>query len=185
MSYNSLIYLKGVQKPLSTSKANAEAVAELFHNKNAAPDFPIRIGSQSFTKSQVKLIEIHPDINQLEKNNDGASKEYDAYARHRLELLRKGPTYLSNQLEMFEYLFKLTAGREPTPEECTLAQQIQLKFFHENPRRVMCDPNLFRILMPKRDVKLNIYEGAYFKIVERAIHRDMVLSEGSYKDEKN
>jgi hypothetical protein len=135
MSFNSRIYLKGLQKALVTSKVNAEAVDRVFHDKNATPDFPIKIGSQSFTKSQVKLVEIASDGSAEESHENDRAAFYEEEKKQRAELVAKPAEYKAGLLDMFFYLYKFTTGDEPTAEKLSEARSIQHRFFIANPQR--------------------------------------------------
>jgi hypothetical protein len=182
---NSTINLKGIGKPLYVSKASAEKIQNIYHDKNIPKEFAIKVGNQSFSKGDIKYIEVNSDGSQSQVNDNEMTNFYKNEMSDRESLVKKSPEYKAGLLDMFFYLYKNATMKEPSQETLDEAKEVQLQFFKENPRRTLCDVYLLKKLIPK----VNSYSPnslwdetemrlrpAYFKAVEFAVLRDMEMS---------
>lgn len=178
MTNNSYVLLKGVRQPVFLSKAHAEQLQKIFANENLGPDHNVTIGTRSFIKREIRLIEILPDSSRIEENDRQMQAFYDEEKINRKRMLEMTPSAKAQKLDMFAYLYRNTVGTMPSQEVLEQARTIQENFFIANPKRTLCDPRKLSVIIPKDELqKLNIWQKAYFRVVERAVARDMDLAE--------
>lgn len=176
MTYNSIISLRGINKQLIVSYSYAIEIQKIFNNKEITSDYPITIGKQSFRKGDIKYIEIINDGDDSRKWEE-SNKEF--YAQEKIEyerLIKTTAEYRGGLLDIFSYLYKFSSGNFPSEETLRKANEIQTEFFKKNPKRRLCDLYLLKSLIPMNNTKPNSFEHGYFRIVEKAVFRDMQLS---------
>ncbi len=185
MTYNSTIVLKGMQKPIFASKINALSVQKTLSD-NAIPfDFVIQIGNQSFRKGDIKFVEVINDGDDSRKNDEYMHEFYDNERKEREYLVAKTAEYKASKLDIFLYLYYFATNNNPTSEVLEKAKQIQFNFFKDHPKRTLCDLHLLKEAIPGLDHNTPnavfketavLFRTAYFRLVEKAVYRDMQLS---------
>jgi hypothetical protein len=177
MIYQSLIYKKGTDKPIPVSKAAAEAIKDIFTDTKIAGDHPINLGNKIlFTKSQIKGIEILPDLEN--PVSEEAYKDFYAEEKKNHVMRQKWSVEVrAKQLHLFTHLYEISTGDQPSADTLESARISQLAFFIKNSTRTVCDPSSFKHLIPMvRGAKISIWQSAFFNLVERYVYRDIQLS---------
>lgn len=189
---NSYIQLKGVREQIFVKASEALKVKEMWEDNSVEYHHVINVGNTSFTKGDIKMVVSNNDKTKGEIW-DGVMKDfYDEERRNRNALANKSAESKANMLDMFFQLHKIALKQEPNKETMDMAYKVQLDFFMRNPRRTLCDAHLLKALIPGLvpesssklwDSAISMYREAYFRLVDKAIFRDMQLSgqlESSY-----
>lgn len=180
MIHQSTIHLRGREKALTVPKAVAEQVAKIFSDKNVDPDYSFNLGNKIFfRKGQIRDIEVLPDIAHMTADKD-RDEFYADEKKTRQRLLGLSPSQRSNELEMFRCMYVITTGDEPSSEKLNEARRVQEQFFTAHPKRLLCDPSRLKSLIPiVPSKKINLFQAGYFRIVTKAISRDIELANES------
>lgn len=186
MTKNSLIYLQALRVPIIVSFKEAESIQVMHEDNNVAKDAVLHIGNRTFTKGQIKYVEINPDGSKGESWGKVVQEDNAKGWDERLKFLKMSIEAKSEHLDMFHYLFKFSTGRVPTAVEMKKAQIVQLAFYKANPKRMICDFNLLSPIIPKQEMKSSILkmEMGYIRFLEQALLNDMRLSRKSYDDKE-
>lgn len=172
MTNNSFVHLRGIKVPINVSKAQADTLASYVDDKNVSSDTIIHIGNFHFKKSEVRFIESNSDVN-YEKSEKNYEKENSERRQRRIKFCRLSSEEKSNDLEMFKLLYRCSTGDLPSEETLKSAYIIQLRFFREHKSRALCDPALFRPIIPLTNKKLSPFVSGGFRFIEKTIHHDM------------
>ena len=175
-----------MREQISVSRSEAIKVKTLWEDKSVHFDFVINIAKVSFTKGDIKMIVIEPYETGKAEYWDKLMKEfYDEEKINHRNLSAKSAEYKASLLDMFSYMFEAAAKKRPSKEALDMAHSVQLGFFTENPRRTICDAHLLKDLIGKLiaessphlwDSAVSSYRECYFRLVDKAIFRDMQLS---------
>ena len=172
--------IRGVNKPIITSKSNAEEIDRIWRDKDTDSRHVFRVSTQSFSKSDIKFIDIIPDSAGVEERN----REMEEFYESEKKLYAKESAWpvetKARHYDFFRFLFMSCCGRYPTDEEQQKAYPIQHKFFTENPKRRLCDFYLLSPIIPRKYDDLTLFNLGGINLAERAIYRDMQLS-GHFK----
>jgi len=107
-------------------------------------------------------------------SNDHVNQIRIDYKKYWIERVKLSHTQKAENLTIFNFIYKIVFdGKEPTPEEKKEAIKIQTSFFKENNTRITPNPTIFRKMFPK-DMPLNIWKSAGFKLIEKVIISDKV-----------
>ena len=142
MTYNSFIILKAIRQPIILSEREAMTIKKDYDDDSVPENHRFDLKFKSFSKSEIKYIEIVKDGSSGESWNARIHDENVKGWEKRQEFLRKTPEDKAKHLDMFRYMFKISTDREPTPVELKRAELAQLEFYKENPTRTICEFNL-------------------------------------------
>lgn len=173
--FNSTIYLRGVPKPIFSSKANAQSVQKIFDDKSFTPDYVVHIGNQSFRKSEIKYIVIENDGNKAIENDRDRDEFYREERANYEKNSRLSAKEKAQKLGLFELLCK-SAGMQINQELKDKAIEAQESFFTKNPHRTVCDFAVLKPFIQKDKSKYTEWAGGGIKLAELAIYRDIQLS---------
>jgi len=102
-----------------------------------------------------------------QENSDKISREYSL---HRREINSQSPEQKAQRLEMFNLFYWGMTKEHNIPEDIKgKVIKIQTEFFKENPKRIYCDPILFRPLFEGKEKVFN----PVLTIIERNVAEDM------------
>lgn len=184
MTYNSSVTLRGVNKPIIASHSTASGVQKIHMDDKIDRNFVISIGNQSFSKGDIKYVDVQNDGDDSRANDQSMKDFYDEEKTKRNALVNKSPEYKASLLDMFKYLYKIAMDEEPTQEIMDKALKIQSDFFASNPKRTLCDLHLLKRLIPelrvpaptmRNEFKVHLKES-YIHTCEKAVYRDMQLA---------
>lgn len=185
MTYNSIIRVSGVEKPVILSKANAEEVRAIFENREIPQDFVLRVRNQSFRKGQIRQIEIIADNNRVETFDEEQRKSIEEERKMRVAFLSKPVEMRARSLDPFKLFYKCVTGNEPSQDALRQVYEVQLVFFRDNPNRMICDPRLWRSLVPKvYGHEEKPFQGAFFRVLTAAVSNDLEKSGYKYGEIK-
>lgn len=172
--------------PLIVSEKDAREVQELHESKDVSKDAVLHVGNKTFTKAQIKYVEINPDGSRGEAWGKIIQEDNSKGWQERQVFLKQSPEAKAKELDMFFYAVKFATGRVPSDVEMKKAEIAQLAFFKANPKRMLCDFNLLSPIIPKQEMRASILkmEMGYFRFVEQALLNDMRLSRKSYDDKE-
>ena len=101
-------------------------------------------------------------------------KNYDdEYKKERTQILNLTPEQRGQRVGLFELLWWGATGTKEIPEDISdQVIEIQREFFRKNPKRIYCDPILFKKILPHKG-ELTIWQKGAFDIVEGCVGIDM------------
>ena len=169
MSY---IKLKGSKENIEAEKLEAQAIKRIFENNNFSKDYPIKTETWSGIKGNIDYVVITNES--IKQNGNLIVKNYDnEYKKYRHQKLSLTTEQRGKNLSMFELLWWGATGKKEIPQNIADKAEItQKEFFAENPKRIYCDPILFKDLIPGRG-ELTIWQRGVFDVVERCVGIDM------------
>lgn len=178
MTNNSILQLIGQKSNIFLSESQATQVDNIFSDNSISPDFVIRLKnpSISFKKGAIRTIEINTDLNKHADKEKSMGEFYEEEKNNRIKYLLFTKEKLSSFTDIFEGLFKVSSGENPSQEDINKAKEIQLKFFRENVNRTLCDLHLLKPLIPMRRQMISPFSNSFFRLAEKAVFRDMQLS---------
>jgi hypothetical protein len=89
------------------------------------------------------------------------------YRQELFRLRRMSPEARAQRLGFFKFIFYGFHRRNPTEKELKMAQDIQEKFFTEHPKRIMCEPTLWRKILGEGSCN-----DRFLHIVENQMRQD-------------
>lgn len=176
-TYQSKIYRKGHDQPITVSKSIAEKISALYTDSKAPSDYPIDIGGRHiFRKGEIKSIEILPDIDRTRQEQ--SYDEFNKIEREgHIKYAKLPASQKAKDLGMFELMYHASVGEKASPEVLEQARVIQERFFTVHKNRTLCDPSLLKCVIPMiSGKKISGWAMGGLGIVERAVARDMQLS---------
>ena len=140
------LQLKGSNIIYTLSPKEGLAVKEVFINPEAPSYEVVQIGSLSFRKSEIKIINLD-DAN--EEDKEKWNKKIGEGNLAWKELNAKSPEYRAelNVKNYYPYWWYAYTGKWETKKD-EEAEKIAVKFLKENPQRNVVDFNLWKKLMP-------------------------------------
>lgn len=179
MTWNSILKLKGKPENIIISYEAGMAINKIYTNDSFPNDYKITIQKplKSFSKGAIALLEINKDGGSGEVNNKLASEFYKEESDRWAKLSSRTIEQKANSTEIFEQMYLMSIGKKATNEDIKKAYEIQKEFFMNNQKRNLCDPILFKKIILIRSNRLNIWENGMFRIIERMVTRDIILSE--------
>jgi len=178
MSY---IKLKGSREHIELEPAEAKAIKRVHEDCSAPPNYPIKTETWSGNKGNIDYVVITKDeMTEKNKGNIIIKNYDDNYKKERTQILSLTPEQRGQRIGLFELLWWGATGSKEIPEDIFKKTiQIQTKFFEENPKRIFCDPILFKKFLPHKG-ELTIWQRGAFDIIESCVGTDMRYAHFAY-----
>lgn len=171
-----MIIIRGITKPIMTSKSNALQVKKMLEDASILPSHIFSFDKSTFKKSDIKFIEIVNDSVAGEEREIERNKFYDEERmRYNIQSV-KTPEQKSIETDFFKLIYFCSCRKEPTQEILDKVIYTQKIFFEQNPRRTLCDYSVLKDCIDKDISKLTIFHDGGLRLVEKALFRDMQLA---------
>lgn len=106
------------------------------------------------------------------KNNHSFETVDREYYGNRKARLALSPYERAKFTGLFELLYKAANKTNPSPQTLVQARVLQEKFFADNPKRMYCDPLLFKPLIGDQ-APLNQWDESAVRLVYNCVQEDM------------
>ena len=135
-------------------------------------DQPISIAGFTGMLSDIRYFRVAQGA---QSNNNSAMQVSKEYFDELHKIRKMDARERANRIGFFSLIFSGFNGNLPDNEEIGLAKEVQKKFFTENPRRVHCDPLLFKEIIGGQKC-----HDAILRLVENVVRQDKFAEKHIY-----
>lgn len=171
---NSLVYIQARQVPIIVSFAEATEVQRVHADKTLDNKEIIWIDNKTFTKGQIKYVEVLHDGSRNERWNETILKNNEEGFETRRKFLLMSPEEKARELEPFKLLYKCSTGNDAGVDDLIKAEVAQVEFYRNNPDRMICDFSILKALIPKEKqlTAINRWYAGGLRFLEEAYRED-------------
>lgn len=182
------LYLKGMNEPITIDRSLAVKIKDRFTGNQrfgipkASPNDILEVGEMVAQYGQIKFINLAGPSPEKRADNSHFLADYD---RQRKAALSLSPYERAKSVGVFKMLLWAHTGLMDIPANLVSAiHEVQEKFFTENPKRVLPDPEIFKIGLrwmelehPEWSVKQNSFHAhavkSALRIIEKSVSSDL------------
>lgn len=169
------IYIKRLREPIVTDRKTASKVVlkrwgnERDHIKPYPPNSVISIGDFRGQLGDVVNVDLRTEVSRSDENKGYTENIEIDYMKYREKIYDSGHEARAHNMNFFKLIYQAFTNEIELPNNLILrAVEIQDDFFKENPKRIYCDPVLFKGLFEKGKS-----HSPMLRVIESLVQQDM------------